>query len=30
MINKKQMIDPEKTMFANLARLTRQDLEINK
>ena len=30
MFNKKEMIDPEKTMFAHLARLTDDDLEMNK
>lgn len=30
MFNKKEMIDPEKTMFAHLAKLTDDDLEMNK
>ena len=30
MFNKKEMIDPKKMMFAHLARLTDEDLEINK
>ncbi len=30
MFNKKEMINPEKTMFAHLAKLTDDDLEMNK
>lgn len=30
MFNKKEMIDPQTTMFANLAKLTEDDLEMNK